>query len=127
MIALLLALLITGYEPQPLRYPASFITCYDGDTCTFDFNMGLHIELRDQVLRLCDIDAPEMRSLDREIAINSRDELIRMIATSTVVEVQVYGRDSFGRWLGYVYGDDVDLNKRMVEQRRARPYRIKCR
>ena len=134
-------------------YPAQFKNCYDGDTCTFDltlsdqtFDVGLGITQRiiitraNQTLRLCDINAPEMKPGPNPAAIKARDDLVKWITTAKSVQIQVPQKpnctsppeiscDSFekyGRLLAYIVADGVNLNQQQVTQNNAVPF-ILCK
>ena len=123
--------------PDEGRYPATLLDCYDGDTCRFTiqvrtddvslgFSMWQHIitEMRDQRIRLCDINAPEMPEPPAERA---RQQLTAWVKEAKVIELQLTGtREKFGRLLGWLYADGVNLNERMVKEGFAEPYHILC-
>lgn len=119
-----------------LAYPADVISCHDGDTCTVDItledterSLGLGITqyvktmLRKQIIRLCDIDAPELAT-DRGPA--ARDKLLSLIQGKKI-EVRLTGtRDKYGRLLGYILADGVELNSKMRETGFAVDY-MRCK
>lgn len=127
MLKLALAL-AAALTTTPLRYPVDVIDCWDGDTCDVDVSVGFGIELIDQRVRLCDINAPERRlRRTRAAGLASRAALLDLVDTATVVTLEPYGRDSFGRWLGYLYADGVELNRLMVANGHAVRYHRTCR
>lgn len=129
-----LALALT---PGGTLFPAVFLTCHDGDTCRLNIvlsesqmDLGLGIwqstrtELRDQVVRLCDINAPELATPDGP---RSRDVLVARLKVAKTVAVELTGgRDKYGRLLGWLYADEVPLNQYMVQSGYAAPYKILC-
>lgn len=151
----IIAMLITvaaPIEPSNTRqYEVKVTRCYDGDTCTVDFHVaapvGLGIEVgavfSKQGVRLCDIDAPELRGGTEEsklLARMSRDTLLSWIEKANRVQLLVQqkkkcdwsrsnncdAKGKYGRWLGYIIADGVNLNQKLVESGLAVEYRIKC-
>ena len=145
MILLILALL--SQAPAPFRsYQVVFHSCYDGDTCYFDFHLsasvGLGISLGavlpKQGVRFCDIDAPEMSGGTAETkaaARQARDVLTKWISEAKVVRVDIpqknncdpavhYNCDEtekYGRWLGYIYLDGTNVNQKLLDQKLVVP------
>jgi endonuclease YncB( thermonuclease family) len=131
-------------------YPVEFVECYDGDTCTFhilletrttDMGMGIEevtlVKMVHQKVRLCDISAPEIRPLKtRAEATKSRDQLVAWINDAKRLELwmpqkkcgdHLCGKKGkYGRWLGYVFADGINLNAKMVEAGLATSYALKC-
>ena len=115
------ALLLATTSAQAKEYNVDYVTCYDGDTCTFDFDLGFGITSR-QTIRWCDVDTPEIRPLKtRKRATEARDYVRALLkkAKRIVVDIQ-YKKNcegkqcearTFTRYLGYVYADGVNLNE----------------
>lgn len=128
---LLLSLIVAS-----ATYPAEFLGCHDGDTCSFnltledhkqDLGMGITRSIRtilkDKCVRLCGLNAPELSEAQGP---GVRDTLIAWIAAAETVTVEVFEKpDKYGRLLGRIYADGVDLNARLISEGRARPY-IEC-
>jgi micrococcal nuclease len=101
--------------------------CYDGDTCTFDLRLGLGVGLYDQQVRLCDIDAPELRdTANKTAAVRSRNFLRDALAKAEQLWVVIYGKDKYGRWLGEIFVDGYSINKTMVSKNYAALYEDSC-
>jgi len=130
-------------ETQTKTYDVMVIDCYDGDTCTLDFHLsadvGLGIILGSiftrQPVRLCDIDTPEMRGGTDETkaaAVKARDTLLAWLKAAKQVKFMVPQntkgdmKGKYGRWLGYLLADGVNLNQKLVEEGLAEPYKEKC-
>lgn len=122
-IALLLAL-----ASSPLRsYDATFVSCYDGDTCTFDVHFGMGVVFAKQKIRFCDINAPEIRPLiTREEATRVKDFTVKAIKKANIVKLEVPQKRScgidecdkkgkYGRWLAYIIIDGENLNKILIK------------
>lgn len=140
-----LALLATSAKV----YPAQLVDCYDGDTCTFNIvvaekdvslgqNLMQHITItrKDQRVRLCDINAPEMKGDAKVAATKARDDLLSWIRNAKTIELRAAQKniceeetcdsiEKYGRMLGWIYADGVNLNAKQVESGNAVPY-IKC-
>jgi endonuclease YncB( thermonuclease family) len=78
---------------------------HDGDTvtCIDDTNTK-------QKVRLAEIDAPE---IGQDFGKVSRDALAELVFGKTV-EVRDDGKDRYGRWIGHLSVDGVDVNRQMV-------------
>lgn len=81
------------------------VKVYDGDTvtCLDDTN-------QQQKVRLAGIDAPEA---GQDFGQVSRQALAGMVFGKTI-EVVDDGRDRYGRWIGRLYTDGIDVNQQMV-------------
>lgn len=95
---------------QPANAPANshlwrVVGVSDGDTLTC-----LDENNQQQKVRLSEIDAPE---LGQDYGKNSRETLAALVFGRTV-EVRDEGRDRYGRWVGHVLVDGVDVNRQMV-------------
>jgi micrococcal nuclease len=78
---------------------------HDGDTVTC-----LDENNQQQKIRLAEIDAPEVGQDYGKVA---REALAGMVFGKTV-EVIDDGRDRYGRWIGHLVVDGVDVNRQMV-------------
>jgi len=121
-------------------YPIDVADCYDADTCTvtihstvavqiIDTTVGVTVTIGPTKVRLCDIDAPERRGETLTIAKFSRSKLLEWIRAATRVELELPKgdvRDKYGRLLGWIIADGVNLNQRLVDEGLAQEYRIKC-
>lgn len=116
------------------RYRASFVRCYDGDTCTFHVHLGLGVTVL-QNARLYGIDTPEMRGAERQRAIEVRDFVIRALQGAHKIELLVPQKRScsiedeacdergkYGRLLVNVLMDGQSLNALLLTTGRAVVY-----
>lgn len=130
--------------PQPVA--AGFVRCHDGDTCTFNLVLeetvsnlpipGVQAQrtstlvVHNQVIRLCDIDSPELHGPDHAAALQARDHvvaLLREAAAQGNLQVKLAGTtDKYGRWLAWVIADGVDVGTDLRKSGLARPYPQKC-
>lgn len=123
---MLLLTLLLAAAPTTIQ-SVQYKDCYDGDTCTFDLRLGLGVGLFDQQVRLCDIDAPEMRdAANKTAAAKARNFLRETLAQAKELWVVIYGKDKYGRWLGEIFADGYSVNRAMVSQHHAVPYEDSC-
>tara|TARA_R110000803_G_scaffold23094_9_gene56979 strand:- start:2167 stop:2559 length:393 start_codon:yes stop_codon:yes gene_type:complete len=97
----------------------------DGDTIDVTVDLGFGIFHKTRV-RLAGIDTPECRTRDLEekkYGLKAKDFLINAIqgATSTTL-ITTHGSGKFGRVLGDLFIDGVDINFLMVEMHLAVEY-----
>ena len=78
---------------------------HDGDTVTC-----LDEQNQQQKIRLAEIDAPEV---SQDFGKVSREALAGLVFGKTV-QVVDDGRDRYGRWIGHLFVDGVDVNRQMV-------------
>lgn len=89
------------------------VKVYDGDTVTCLDDMN-----QQQKVRLAGIDAPEA---GQDFGQVSRQALADMVFGKTI-EVVDEGRDRYGRWIGRLYTDGIDVNRQMVASGNAWHY-----
>lgn len=96
---------------------------HDGDTITVDIDLGLRVWLRDQKVRLAEIDAPEVTGNTKVLGLASRNHLSSRIMTRTIrLQTIKDPRDKYGRWLARVFDNDgVCVNDEMIEKGFAKP------
>ena len=101
-------------------YQAKVLSIHDGDTMTLRIDMGRRIYIEDSI-RLYRINAPELSQAGGKEA---RDYLRQLVPIGSTVRVQTFKNieDKYGRWLGDVWFEGVQINDRMVEAGHARLY-----
>ena len=108
-------------------YPAEIERVIDGDTVVADLSLGLGVVLDDQYIRLYGIDAWETRGEEREKGLLAREYLERRLQEGKV-EIEIRpewgrnGRGKYGRWLGIVYTNGVNINAELIEKEHAEEY-----
>ena len=103
--------------PAPYVYHAQVVAVYDADTITVDFDLGLHIFLKNQKLRLFGIDAWEIRDTRGKPA---RDYLRSLILNQQVViKTHKDKLGKYGRWLADVYYNNLHVNMELVHRGHA--------
>ena len=107
MELLMLKLLVTGLllATSLFALEGRVVKVYDGDTITL-----LDKDMQQHRIRFYGIDAPEK---SQSFGKRSQENLANMIA-GKMVNVDVQAEDRYGRSVGIVYLDDVDINKRQV-------------
>jgi len=100
---------------------ATLVECYDGDTCTFDINLGLDTIARRRV-RFCDIDTPEVRGPSRKYGLFAKGWTTSKIRESKSIRLLFPVRDNelrseywtFNRVLAWVFLDGIDIGRTAV-------------
>lgn len=128
-------LLVVLMTLAPVKtYPAKYVYCYDGDTCTFDIYLGMGVYARRDI-RVCDIDTPEMSGETKVDALLSKAAAERLLKTSTKIRLEVQEKKScvvncekksFTRILARVYAGGVDMGKFLLNNGFAKVARKRC-
>lgn len=79
------------------EYKAKIIKVYDGDTFTFEVDLGFSIKVKER-LRLARIDTPELRGDEREEGLKVRDYVRKLILNKTVT-INVMKKGKYGRYI----------------------------
>ena len=110
-------------------YPAKVERVVDGDTIIVSLTLGLDVVLEHQWIRLYDINAWEPKRETKEKGLEATKYLEERLKEGKV-EIEIRpewsknktGKDSFGRWIGVVYVDGVDISAEMMEKGHAVKY-----
>ncbi len=103
------------------HYKAKVLSVYDGDTCTVDIDLGLHIWNKGEKIRLNRINAPELRGNEKAKGLMSRDYLKSLILDKEVyIETIKDKKEKYGRYLGEIWLEDekgkfMNINDVMVK------------
>ena len=97
-------------------YRARVRSIYDADTIRCDIDLGASVWLHNEPLRLFGINAPEVRGIEREAGLRSRDWLRERLpeGSEVVVETIKDAKGKFGRYLARVHVGGVCLNDELV-------------
>jgi len=104
------------------HYKAFVASVYDGDTITVDIDLGLHVTMKKEKIRLARINAPELRGKEREEGIKSRDFLReRVLKKEIYLETIKDRKGKYGRYLGEIWlrgenGKYFNVNDELVEK-----------
>lgn len=126
IIAVLLLFAISGYSQR--SYDIRDIRVIDGDTIRATLLLGLGVALVDTDIRLSGIDAPEKRGksdLERQAALATEKYLyLSLIIAKKVqfVAADVRFKDKYGRFIGVIIADGINVNERMIELGLVRAY-----
>lgn len=99
----------------------------DGDTLDVIFDLGFDVQLK-QRIRMFGIDTPESRTRDKEekvFGLASKKYLKDTVANATEVVCKTHvadARGKFGRVLGEVWCDGVNINAKMISEGYAVAY-----
>lgn len=102
---------------------AKIIDVYDGDTCTIAMWVGL--QKYSFKLRLFGIDTPELRTKnleEKEAGLKARDYLISLILNKKVKIVFADKEEKFGRLLGTIYLNGININEKMIKDGHGKEY-----
>lgn len=109
------------------EYKTKVLRVVDGDTIKCDIDLGFSIILSNQIVRLYGIDAPESRTRDTE------EKFYGKLATSflkdqckkgSCITLRTYldKKGKYGRILGEIIIDGVNINQLMIEEHMAVEY-----
>lgn len=113
------------------QYKVKVTRVVDGDTVDVDIDLGFHMWLRGERVRLMGIDTPESRTSNKREKIlgnKSKDRLKELVKENKgyiVLETTKEGKGKFGRILGYLHTeltDGVSFNQMLIDEGHARPY-----
>lgn len=103
------------------HYKAHVTDVYDGDTCTVDIDLGLHLTVKGEKVRLHRINAPELKGSEKEKGIKARDFLREQILDKDIMLETIKDRlEKYGRYLGEIHieaepGKFVNVNDLIVQ------------
>ncbi|HET7110212.1 MAG TPA: thermonuclease family protein [Gemmatimonadales bacterium] len=101
------------------QYRADVIRIVDGDTLHLDVDLGFDIRRAD-TFRLYGINAPELSTAE---GLAAKDWLTDQLAGGIdMVTTHKDTREKYGRYLGTLWVDGVNINEAMVEAGHAVPY-----
>lgn len=106
-------------------YQAKIVRWVDGDTVDVDIDLGFGIIYSSQRVRLWGIDAPESRTRDlTEKALGKAAARFaeECAPPGTVIKLTTHKTGKFGRILGMIEVEGVNLNKLMVKEGYANEY-----
>ena len=105
------------------RYNARCTSVYDGDSITVDIDLGFNHWMLNQKIRLFGINTPEVRGLERPSGLIARDRLRELIEGRDIILASHMDRaGKYGRWLGTIYIDDININKLLLDEGLATIY-----
>jgi micrococcal nuclease len=112
------------------KFTVKYRSCYDGDTCRIDFIKNITEDYivpkffaSNVRIRIVGIDTPEIRGKcvqEKRLATKARDYINYTLKKANNIIVDISKRDSFGRYLGVLYVDDININNLMLARGYAR-------
>ena len=108
-------------------YPAKLERVVDGDTIVVSLTLGLDVILEHQWIRLYDINAWEPKGEQKEKGLEATKYLKERLSKGNI-EIEIRqewgqnGKGKYGRWLGVLYVDGVDVNVELMERGHAEEY-----
>ena len=106
-------------------YKVEILRVVDGDTVDVRMDLGFNVWHKCRV-RLVGINAPESRTRDKEEkkrGLAAKDWLINILESAqTDIEMQSHGVGKYGRVLGVLYINGVNINDLMVKEGHAEVY-----
>ena len=104
-------------------YKATCTRVYDGDSVTLDIQLGFNMAMLNQKIRLFGINTPEIRGAERPQGLIAAARLRELIEGKEVMLHSHKDRSGkFGRWLGTIYIDGININKLLLEEGLATIY-----
>jgi|TARA_R110000824_G_scaffold73763_4_gene187809 micrococcal nuclease len=111
---------------QPFIYNCTLVRIIDGDTLVADLDLGFGVWLRDQRVRLHNINTPESRTRNTEekkLGLLAKARLSALVRTKFLMKTEKDERGKFGRILGTpLTQDGVSVCQKLVEEGHARWY-----
>jgi micrococcal nuclease len=106
-------------------YNATVTGVYDGDTITCEIDLGFSVKTLQKV-RLFGIDTPELRKEEYKDGIIARDKLRELILDKNISLYTIKDKKGkYGRYLGIIYKDNVNINRYMIDNGYAVEYMLK--
>jgi micrococcal nuclease len=104
-------------------YEAKITKVTDGDTVHADINLGFGVILRDTILRLYGINAPEMKGESASLGKASKDRLESLVLGKTVtLKTFKDKREKYGRLLAQIWLEGSSINDALVTEGFAKTY-----
>ena len=109
------------------HYNAKVVRVVDGDTVDTLIDLGFDIRIGQRV-RLYGINTPECRTRDKDekkAGLAAKARLVEMLKENKnkcVIKTSLDKKGKYGRVLGVLYVNDVDLNEALVNEGHAKQY-----
>lgn len=110
-------------KTQLYKYKAKIISVYDGDTVTANISLGFNMWMLKQKIRLYGIDTPELRGEERADGLVAKARLEELVMNKEILlESHLDKSGKFGRWLGTLIVEGVNVNQLLVDEGLAEDY-----
>lgn len=109
-------------EQNLYYYKAIVKSVYDGDTCNVDIDLGLHVWIKDEKIRLNRINAPELKGSQKTKGLKSKEFLKNIILDKTIIIQTIKDKkEKYGRYLAEIWIKDdkgklINVNDLMVQK-----------
>ena len=108
------------------EYRCEVVKVIDGDTVDVDIDLGFGIWMRNERVRLYGIDTPESRTRDLEekkYGLAAKEFLTKWLSAGNIT-LKTYkdAEGKFGRILGEIWYNDVNINQKLIEEHHAVGY-----
>ena len=108
-------------------YKVDVTRVVDGDTVDVDIDLGFGMTYKKQRVRMMGIDTPESRTRDLEekkFGLLAKEYLTEKLATEDLIVTTEVDNEkgNFGRILGWVWANGVNVNKQMIDENMAVAY-----
>ena len=108
------------------EYRCEIVKIIDGDTVDVDIDLGFGVWLKKERIRMFGIDTPESRTRDLEekkYGLAAKEFLTKWLSAGNItLKTQKDAEGKFGRILGELWYNDVNINQKMVEEHHAVEY-----
>jgi micrococcal nuclease len=99
------------------EYRAKVKKVYDGDTITVDIDLGFGVVLKNQKIRLLNINTPEVKGSARKEGLFVRDNLREKILNKKIIlKTHRDKKGKYGRWLGEVFLEGTSINEWLISE-----------
>jgi len=104
------------------EYKAKIISIYDADTVRAIIDLGFGVQMRGAdgkgvILRLSNLNAPEIRGEERELGLISRDRLRERILDKEVI-LKTFKDETgkYGRYIAEIYLGEENINEWLITE-----------
>ena len=97
-------------------YKAIITKITDGDTIEANFDAGFYTWIHEDRVRFLGYNAPESKGTEKAFGKIAKTALESLISVGDEVVIKVTKADSFGRWLGEIYKNDVNIVETLVSK-----------
>lgn len=125
VVILTLIVTTTNAAAYPPIENATYIRCYDGDTCTFTIPGWPDLAGKEIGVRIRGLDTPEIRGKceqEKALAIRARDRLRELLRAASAIVLSEPERGKYFRIVATVLADGMDVAEVLIAEGLARRY-----
>ena len=111
------------------EYRSTLVKIIDGATIDVDLDLGFSVVLKKQRVRLYGINTPESRTRDleeKQYGLAAKERLRELLESAKAIlvktEIDKKARGKYGRILGTVFADNVNVNNLLIDEGHAIAY-----